>query len=105
MFLKRSQPLLCLAQRRFASPVHPQIRCNKWAHQPGPDCALMIRAISTSSISCVAASVLRIARGKAPQPVRREQMLLYGVDYLFRPLPTKHGMRQAYREDLIRTDA
>src|SRR5215510_6147227 len=83
MFLERNQPLLCLAQRCFASAIDFQVCSNEWAHQPGPHCTLMISAISTSSISCVSGSVLRTARGKASQTVGCKQVLLDGVDNLF----------------------
>src|SRR5678809_138697 len=104
MFFERSQPLLRLPPRRLAPTVHLRVRGNERSHEPGPHRSLVVSAIPVQRIPRVASFVLWIARRKTPQPVRCQQVLLHGRHHQFRPLSTEHGVGQAHRKNLIRTN-
>src|SRR5262245_22502114 len=98
------QPLLRLSARFGRSPVDFQIRRHERPNQPGPNSALMIRAITAEWVSFVTAAVLTVRRSKATQAVWRQQLALDRGDYSLRLFARKHAVVQADSENLVGPD-
>src|SRR6202790_4655305 len=92
MFLQWSKPFPGLPACLRVAPIYLHIRCDESAQQPRPDCSLVIRAVALSRTTGIAAAVLRITRRQAPQPHRREPMLLDFVHPCSRPPHFQHGL-------------
>src|SRR5215469_14772456 len=104
MVLPWCQPLFGLRVRCRASAFYLHICSYERPHKPRPYRSLVICAITTGAITGVKAVILRITWGEAAEPVGREQMFLHDSNHPLCSLRTQHGIWQADREDLIRTN-
>jgi hypothetical protein len=87
---------LCFRTLRYA--------VKKGAHEPGPDCTLMVGGVARVSISAVDASIFWIAAVQRTQAIRCQKLALHDVHNRVRFLIRKQRMRQAGGESLVGPD-
>src|SRR2546423_11571673 len=78
-------------------------RVNKRTDEPGPDRALMIRAVAGAQIAGVNRLVIGTIRGKRAQTDRRHQFLLYDLQNRFPMFCIEHRMIERDGEQLVGT--
>src|SRR6516162_2270508 len=81
--------------------VRTQMRKNKWAEQPSPDCSLMLGSVTCARAASIVALIIGVARREASQTVVRKQVpsaRIYDSTLLLR---CQRAFRQRNREDLI----
>src|SRR5260221_10789096 len=84
--------------------MHSHPRFDKRPNEPGPDRALMIRAVALQYAAFVMRLVIRFAGRKRAQAHRRQQSFFNERDDLFRTLAFEQlKWQSAHGEDLIRT--
>src|SRR6266496_2183808 len=86
LVLQWLQPLGSLFASSTAAVVHFNVSRDERPEQPRPDCPLVIGSVALDWTAGVPSFILGVARRKAAQAVRREQMLSYLLDHSFRAL-------------------